>query len=122
MKVSIQGNKGSYSHIAASYLYRKGIEIIERENFTDVFEDLKTRRADIIVVPIENSTHGSVYQNYDNLTKYDFPVIGEIYLKINFHLIVNKGQKIEDVDTIYTHPVAMSLNCTHLSRQFLEIF
>ncbi len=106
--ISIQGNIGSYSHIAASHLYGKDIDIIEHDNFTDVFDDLKNKKADIIVVPIENSTHGSVYQNYDNLTKYDFPVIGEIYLKIKFHLIVNPGNKFEDIDTIYTHPVGMN--------------
>lgn len=108
MKVSIQGNKGSYSHIAASHLFGKDIEIVERDNFTDVFDDLSKGKVNAIVIPIENSTHGSVYQNYDNLTKYNFLVVGELYLKIKFHLITNQGTKLEDIDTLYTHPVALN--------------
>lgn len=107
-KISIQGNRGSYSHIAASEVFGKKIEIIERDNFTDVFEDLKNSKADNIVVPIENSTHGSVYQNYDNLTQYGFEIIGEIYLKIHFHLIAHPGTKIEEINSLYTHPVGMN--------------
>lgn len=108
MKISIQGNLGSYSHIAANYLFGKDIEIIERDNFTDVFEDLKSDNANYIVVPIENSTHGSVYQNYDNLTNYGYEVIGEVYLKINFHLIGNLESKVEYISEIFTHPVGMN--------------
>src|SRR6185369_16847472 len=65
-------------------------------------------RADYIVVPFENSTHGSVYQNYDNISKYDFTIIGEVYLRINFHLIVNPGTKLEDIANIYSHPVGLN--------------
>lgn len=108
LQVSIQGNKGSYSHIAAAHLFGNDVEVIEQDNFTSVFEDLKNKEAEYIVVPIENSTHGSVYQNYDNLTKYGFPVIGELYLKVKFHLITNPGAKLEDIDTLYTHPVGMN--------------
>lgn len=108
MKISIQGNLGSYSHIAAKSVFGNSIELIERSEFTQVFDDLKEGRADYIVVPIENSTHGSVYQNYDNITNYNFPVIGEVYLKINFHLIAHPGVKLEDIKTLYTHPVAMN--------------
>ncbi|MCA9381601.1 prephenate dehydratase [Candidatus Dojkabacteria bacterium] len=108
MKVSIQGYKGSYSHIAAAHLFGKNVDVIERDNFSSVFEDLKSGDAEYIVVPIENSTHGSVYQNYDNLTKYGFPVIGELYLKVKFHLITNPGTKLEEIDTLYTHPVGMN--------------
>ncbi|MCA9386856.1 prephenate dehydratase [Candidatus Dojkabacteria bacterium] len=106
--ISIQGNKGSYSHIAAAHIFGKDVDVIERDNFTSVFEDLQSRDAEYIVVPIENSTHGSVYQNYDNLTKYGFPVIGELYLKVKFHLITNPGTKLEEIDTLYTHPVGMN--------------
>jgi prephenate dehydratase len=107
-RVSIQGIKGSYSHIAAAHIFGDNIEITEREDFTEVFEDLAEGNVNSIVIPIENSTHGSVYQNYDNLTKYGFPVVGELYLKIKFHLIANKGARLNDIDTLYTHPVALN--------------
>ncbi|MEP7103204.1 MAG: prephenate dehydratase [Candidatus Dojkabacteria bacterium] len=108
MKISIQGNLGSYSHIAAESIFGKEIELIERSEFTEVFEDLKTSTADYIVVPIENSTHGSVYQNYDNISKFDFPIIGEVYLRINFHLIAHPGTNIKEIKTLYSHPVGLN--------------
>lgn len=106
--VSIQGNLGSYSHIAASHIFGREVKVIERDNFTDVFEDLREDRVKYIVVPIENSTHGSVYQNYDNLSKYEFNIVGELYLKINFHLIAHPNVDIKEIGTIYTHPVGMN--------------
>jgi prephenate dehydratase len=108
MKISIQGQKASYSHIAANQLFGEDIELMERDNFTDVFEDLNKKKVDAIVIPIENSTYGSIYQNYDNLTKYNFKIVAEIYLKINFHLIAHPGVKIEDIEEIHTHPVGMA--------------
>ncbi|MEO6729563.1 MAG: prephenate dehydratase [Candidatus Dojkabacteria bacterium] len=108
LNISIQGNLGSYSHIAANSIFGKDIELLERTDFTDVFEDLKENRADYIVVPFENSTHGSVFQNYDNISKYGFTIIGEVYLRINFHMIVHPGTKLEDITTIYSHPVGLN--------------
>lgn len=108
MTVSIQGNKGSYSHIAAAHMFGSDIELLERNTFPEVFEDLISKRVDYIVVPIENSTHGSVYQNYDNLSAYECEIVGELYLKINFHLIVHPGTKLEDITELYSHPVAIN--------------
>lgn len=108
MKISIQGNIGSFSHIAANALYGSKIELLERDSFNEVFEDLKENRADKIVIPIENSTHGSIYQNYDNLSQYGFSITKELYLKINFHLITFPHTSLTDITDIYSHPVALN--------------
>lgn len=107
MKISIQGAVGSFSYLAAQNLYGTSIEIISRDTFKEVFEDLLSKKADAICIPIENSTYGSIYQNYDFLTKYDFYINAELYLKINFQLIVNPGVKFEEITELYTHPVAL---------------
>lgn len=107
MKISIQGNKGSYSHIATDNYVQGDYELLERGSFDEVFDDLDSNKADLIIVPIENSTYGSIYTNYDNLTNYKFPIIGEIYLKINFHLAVLPQTKFEEITEAYIHPVAM---------------
>jgi prephenate dehydratase len=105
--ISIQGKLASFSHIAAQDIFGKNISLLERDNFDDVFEDIANDSAEYAVVPIENSTYGSIYTNYDRLTKHDFRIVGEIYLKINFHLIANLGTKFEDITDAYIHPVAM---------------
>lgn len=107
MKISIQGNTGSYSHIAATHFFGNQIDLLERDSFKEVFEDLKHDRADYVVIPIENSTYGSVFQNYDFLTEYEFKIIKEAFVVVNFHLIGNPESKFEDITELHTHPVAM---------------
>ena len=108
MKVAIQGNEGSYSHIAVdNYFKGKEYSLVECSQFLDVFDALRSEEADTIVVPIENSTFGSIYQNYDLLTETQFPIVGEIYLKINFYLSTFPGVAFEDIQEAYIHPVAM---------------
>lgn len=107
MTVSIQGQKASYSHIAAAEWFGKNVEIISRNSFREVFEDLKKNRVESIVIPIENSTYGSIYQNYDLLTEFGYEIVGEIYLKINFHLIVLPGVEFKNIETVFVHPVAL---------------
>ncbi len=105
--ISIQGNEGSFSHIADSSIFGKNIKLLERDSFNEVFSDVHEKLAEYCVIPIENSTYGSVYQNFDLLTKNNLHIIKEIYLIINFHLISFPGNKIEDLNELHTHPVAM---------------
>lgn len=115
MNIAIQGKKGSYSHIAAHAYFGEEATVVEHEWFDSVFEDLDSGKVDYVVVPFENSTYGSVYQSYDLVTKYDSYVVGEMYVKINFHIIANPGVKLSDITEIYTHPVAMGQIKTFLA-------
>lgn len=108
LKIAIQGNKGSYSEIAAMNLYGNDIQVISKNTFTEVFKALENGECDFCVIPIENSTYGSVYQNFDLLTKFNFNIVKEIYLEVNFHIIALDGVKFEDIKEVYTHPVAMA--------------
>jgi len=108
MRISIQGNLGSYSHIAAKYFSNDRIDhLIERESFDKVFEDLANGSSDFAVVPVENSTYGSVVQNIDLIIKNDFRILAEVYLRINIHLTSFPGNKVEDIKRLYSHPVAL---------------
>ncbi len=106
-KVSIQGDKASFSHIAVENLLGDNCEIVSRPNFNEVFKDLVDKRSDLVLIPIENSTYGSIVQNYDLLTQYSVYIIGEIYLKINFHVIGFDEASLADVKYLYSHKVAL---------------
>ncbi len=107
MRISIQGNLGSYSHIAAKYFSNDRIgHLFERDSFDKVFEDLANGSSDFAVVPVENSTYGSVVQNIDLIIKNDFHILAEVYLRINLHLISFSGSKVENIKKLYSHPVA----------------
>lgn len=115
--VSIQGVKGSFHHIAAEYLF-KGASYLERGSFDAVFNDCATERADYALVAIENSIAGSLLQNYDLLGQHNIPIIGEALLRIEHHLIAYPGVTLEEIDEIWSHP--MAINQTHEFLDTLE--
>jgi prephenate dehydratase len=59
------------------------------------------------VMAIENSIAGSLLPNYTLLREYNFPVIGEVYLHIQLHLMALPGVKFEDIRTVTSHPIAI---------------
>ncbi len=108
IKVSIQGVAGSFHEIAARKYFKKNeIEIIQCNTFNDLFDTLEYKDSDFGVVAIENSVAGSIIPNYALLKDSDLKVIGEVYLRIEQHLVGLSGQKIEDIVEIHSHPMAI---------------
>ena len=81
--------------------------MIDCNSFKQTFESLKKREADYVVMAIENSIAGSILPNYTLLLDYGFPVVGEIYLPIQLHLMALPGVKFEDVKYVTSHPIAL---------------
>ncbi len=106
--ISIQGGIGSFSHIAASELFGEDINLLKRDAFKKTFEDCNSSEDILAVIPFENSTHGSVMENYDYVSRFSLNIFAEIYLKINFHLIALPGSKIEEITDLFTHRVSLS--------------
>ena len=107
IKVSIQGERGSFHDIIARDMFPDDSEIIEGATFQQVFEDVRKGLVDYGVVAIENSIYGSLLENYDLLLKYDAKIVGESYLRIRFDLLALPGVKLEDVKEVYSHSLAM---------------
>ena len=76
--------------------------------FKDVFESLQTGAADDAIIPIENTIHGSVHENYDHLVDYDFSIVGETSIRISHQLIAVPGVKFGSLKRAYSHPVALN--------------
>ena len=104
---SIQGKQASFSHQAAESLYQVA-EFLYRDSFTEVFEDLVSDRADVIIVPIENSTYGSVYENYDKLTEHHCQIVAETYVKVSLHLLGLPSADLSALKQVYSHQVALN--------------
>lgn len=110
IRVSYSGKPGAYSEEAlfkfSSQLVSK-FEPVSKSNFRDLFESIE-KDTGIGVVPIENSSAGSVVECYDLFFEYDFEIISELYLKIN-HVLAVKPEinSISDLDTILSHPQAL---------------
>ena len=115
MKVAFQGETGAYGEMAVFKCFGSKVEPVACKDFRDVFESVNDGSVQAGVVPIENSIEGSVNQNYDLFLKYDLKVSGEVAVKLAHVLIGNPQTKLEDVETVYSHPQALA-QC----RSFLE--
>jgi len=115
MKISIQGNSGSFHDIAARQLFGTDHTQLQRATFAEVFRDVQTKQADIAIVAIENSSVGSINEVYDLLLKDGVKIVGELYMRISHNLIGHKHTKLSDIQTVYSHPMAI-LQC----EQFLD--
>jgi len=107
LRVAIQGIRASFHEEAAFKYFGEDIETIECASFKQTFEALNNKKADYVVMAIENSIAGSILPNYSLLLSYAFPVVGEIYLPIQLHLMALPGVKFEDVKYVTSHPIAI---------------
>ena len=111
--VSFQGERGAYSEAAAKSFFNNDITTIPLSTFAEILENTSKDRTEYSILPVENSLEGSVGESYDLLYSTDLNATGETYHKIE-HCLIGSG-KIEDVDTVYSHPQALG-QC----RKFIE--
>jgi prephenate dehydratase len=111
-----QGEPGAFSQSAARKLLGISILTDPYTSFRDVFEALSSGAISHAVIPIENTLHGSVLENYDHILQYGFPICGETSIRISHQLIAMPGQSLSRLKRVYSHPVALS----QCRRFFLE--
>ena len=104
--VALQGTEGAYSERAAKKLF-PNMHPRFYPSFRDVFESVKNGTAEYGVLPVENSTAGSVNEVYDLLRSYDVFVIKALRLEIHHCLLAKKGVRKENVKNVYSHPQAL---------------
>lgn len=110
-RVSIQGYEGSFHQVAAQQFFGKDVEVIPCDTFREVVRIASNKKeSEGGVMAIENSIAGSILPNYNLLQKSNLRVVGEVYLQIKQHLLVNPGVKLEDIREVHSHPMAI-LQC-----------
>lgn len=111
IRVSIQGYEGSFHQVAARQFFGKDVEVIPCATFREVVKIAANKKeSDGGVMAIENSIAGSILPNYNLLQKSNLQIMGEIYLHIRQHLLVNPGVQLEDIREVHSHPMAL-LQC-----------
>ncbi|WP_306551563.1 prephenate dehydratase [Daejeonella sp.] len=106
-RVAIQGIRASFHEEAAFKFFGTDIKAIECDSFKQTCEVLKDKKADYVVMAIENSIAGSLLPNYTLLREYNFSIVGEVYLAIQLHLLALPGVKFKDVKYVQSHPIAI---------------
>ena len=116
-KIAIQGIFGSFHHEAAvSFFKEEEIEVVECTNFKNVCISVFENNADFGVLAIENSIAGAILPNFTLIEKYELNIIGEVYLKVSMNLMALKGQKITDLHTVQSHPIAILQSENYLEK------
>lgn len=105
--VACQGVEGAYSQIAADRIF-KHADISYFDTFEGVFRAVEQGFSDYGVLPIENSTAGSVNKVYDLMMKHDFHVLRTCRIKVDHNLLAKEGTKLEDIRVIYSHEQAIA--------------
>ena len=105
--VACQGVEGAYSQIAAEKIFKLP-DITYCKKFEDVFTAVENGDVKFGILPIENSTAGSVKMTYDLMSKHDFYIVKSLRLKVDHNLLVNKGVKLEDVREVFSHEQAIN--------------
>ena len=110
MKIAIQGEMGSNSHMAAVEMLgnQNGLEIIACTVSAQVLGKVVSGEVDGAVLPIENSLHGSVAEHYDLLLELPVRIERESLLRIRHNVIAMPGVKLQDLRKVMSHPVALS--------------
>lgn len=114
--VACAGIEGSYADKTALSLF-KDAEIKHYKIFEDVFEAVNKGEAPFGVIPVENSTAGSVHEAYDLIIKYRFYVVGSYSLEVNHCLCAKQDTKYEDITDVYSHPQALA-QCSEFIKNF----
>jgi len=105
---AFQGERGAFSEEAARKLLGPAIDVLPCQRFEDVFRALAQKKVQAAVIPIENTLHGSVHENYDHLLHFDLPIVGETNVRIVHNLIAPPGVTFGSIRRVFSHPVALN--------------
>ena len=107
MKIAYQGEPGAFSEAAARQVSADA-QLVPCRAFEDVFDSVKAGPAAYGVLPIENSIGGSIHRNFDLLLEHHLPIVGEVELRVEHHLLALPACTMERVRRIYSHPQALA--------------
>ena len=109
MKVSYQGLKGAYSHLASENLFHRA-DTIPCRSFDEASQMVLNNEVDYAVIPIENAVGGRVAEVHDLLPRLNLWIIQEYFLHIDHCLLVLPGTDINQLKKVYSHEQAL-LQC-----------
>ncbi|MEX0273599.1 MAG: prephenate dehydratase, partial [Flavobacteriaceae bacterium] len=120
LKIAIQGIKGSNHYQVAREYFGHPADMVECLSFDALVDSLLDRTADKGIMAIENSIAGSIIPNYALVHHNGLHIIGEHYLNIHHNLMALKGQSIQDIQEVRSHPMAL-LQCKVFLKQYPHI-
>lgn len=118
--VACQGVEGAYSQIAADKIFKTKANIMYCTDFEGVFAAVDRGMCRYGILPVENSTAGSVNRIYDLMTKYKFYIVRGLRLRIDHNLLAKPGTQMPDIKEIFSHEQALN-QCEEYLKQFPDV-
>jgi chorismate mutase/prephenate dehydratase len=119
-KVAFFGEKGSYTEQAMLEYFKNQVNGIPKATFKEVMQVIKDGTVEYGVLPIENSSTGTLSDIFDLLAEYDNFIIGEHLVKIEHNLWGISGARLSDIKRVYSHPQGL-LQCSDFLDKHSEI-
>ena len=120
LNIGIQGIKGSYHHIASESYFNENFNLRECLTFDHLVNEIEKSEIDMGVMAIENSIAGSIIPNYALIDQNNLLIVGEVYFKINHNLMALNGQNINQINEVFSHPMAL-LQCKSFFNEYPHI-
>lgn len=120
VSVAFLGDKGSYSYLASHrYFSRRAEKIIESgcQSFADIMQQVESGAVDYGMLPIENTSSGSINEVYDVLQHTNLSIVGEITQPIEHCLLTAVNSKLDKIKTIYAHGQPFAQCSNFLDKQ-----
>ena len=113
--VACQGVEGANSQIACEKMFKNPF-ILYFKSFESVFSAIEQGLCQYGILPIENSTAGSVKKVYDLMIRHNFSIVRTFRLKVDHHLLAKPGTNLLDIKEIYSHEQALNQCSTFLEK------
>lgn len=112
LQVAFQGAPGAFSHRAGQIFTEQNklgedAKYVPCRSFDEVFESVLDYKCALGVIPLENTSIGSIVANFDLLYKHPVMMVGEIYIPIHHQLIGFEGTALKSITAVYSHPAAL---------------
>jgi prephenate dehydratase len=115
--IAIQGFEGCFHQVASCNFFGKDVPVVCCATFRELIKKASDKKeTSAAVMAIENSIAGSILPNYNLLQSSDLKIVGEVYLQIKQHLLVNPGVKLEDIREVHSHPMAIQQCTSYLDK------
>ncbi len=105
--IAFQGENGAYSQEAIFQTFGAGAQTLPCRTFLEIFGAVDAGRAEFGMLPIENSTAGSINQSFDLLLDYDLKITREVILRVRHALAAARGTGLADIRRVYSHAAAL---------------
>ncbi len=113
-KIAFQGELGANSHIACNQAYR-GYQPLPCSTFEDAFAAVRTGRAELAMIPIDNSVAGRVADIHHLMPRSGLHIVGEWFLPVQHQLMAPKGATLKSIKTVESHVHALG-QCRNIIR------